>query len=38
MKIEIACSQWEGATSIQASQLFNLGFEARGNGGEVFFS
>jgi hypothetical protein len=39
LKIEIACNQWEGATSIQASQLFNLGFEGRGKGGrwERFF-
>jgi hypothetical protein len=34
---EISCSQWEGATSIRASELFNLGFEGRGKGGEVFF-
>jgi hypothetical protein len=31
-------SQWEGATSIQVSQLFNLGFEGRGKGERFFFN
>jgi len=37
LEIKIACSPWEGAASIQAPQLFNLGFGGRGEGGEVFY-
>jgi len=30
--MEIACNQWEGVASIQAPQLFNLGFRGMGEG------
>jgi hypothetical protein len=37
LEIEIACNQWEGAASIRAPQLFNLGLGGERGRGFYFY-